>query len=353
MPEETAAEFRPEMKTEPVPATSATRSASIGKIVGALAKAQGEIQNARKESLNPTFRMRYADLASVWNACREALSKQSLVVVQTPGQDARGLHVDTLLAHDSGEWMSGRLYVEPGYTDKDGQFFPLRDPQSMGSAITYARRYALAAMVGVAPEDDDAETAAGEGQEARFDHDSNRQAKGGKKAGPPKGAGDDGTEWDWRNVMNFVGKPGGPIHKKRLGELSEDNLKWLLKMMREKNVKKLNGADKRLLDALLRWEAETQQAPEKPAKAKAPAKDSADAKKNDGNAGVNLSGLADNLDFHQIPVPLFLAAIRAAGWSKATEFEQLTDEQAAWFMENMDQVETACEREREDGDALK
>ena len=128
------------------------QSEAIGKLAEALSKAQGMIKGAVKDSENPFFKSSYADLASVWDACREALSKNGLSVVQTTRiSDAGEPVIITMLLHSSGEWVSGELLVKP----------VKNDPQSIGSAITYGRRYALSAMVGVAPEDDDGEKAQG------------------------------------------------------------------------------------------------------------------------------------------------------------------------------------------------
>ena len=126
-------------------------STSIAAISAALCKAQSLIEGAKKDNTNPHFKSRYADLASVWDACRVPLSKHGLAVMQLPGKDDRGYYLATILTHESGEWVEGILYIVPV---KD-------DPQGLGSAITYARRYALAAMVGVAPDDDDAEGSMG------------------------------------------------------------------------------------------------------------------------------------------------------------------------------------------------
>lgn len=127
-------------------------SAEINEIAAALAKAQGKIEGAMKDKTNPHFRSSYADLASVWDACREQLSSNGLALVQTTdGNDPDRVTVVTTLLHTSGQWMRGRLTMRPTKAD----------PQGVGSVITYARRYALAAMVGVAPEDDDGNAASG------------------------------------------------------------------------------------------------------------------------------------------------------------------------------------------------
>ena len=130
-------------------------SEQINEIGAALAKAQGAIENATKDKANPFFKSTYADLAGVWDACRAALSANGLSVVQTPEQSDKGVAVSTMLLHSSGQWIKGS-YLMPV-----SKF----DAQSVGSAITYARRYALAAMVGVAPEDDDGNAANNRGQE--------------------------------------------------------------------------------------------------------------------------------------------------------------------------------------------
>jgi hypothetical protein len=127
------------------------QSESIAKLAEALSKAQGSIKGAAKDTENPFFKSRYADLASVWDACREALTANGLSVIQTTDDGVEGVTVITTLAHSSGEWMRGRLTMKP----------VKNDPQGIGSTITYARRYALAAMVGVAPEDDDGNSASG------------------------------------------------------------------------------------------------------------------------------------------------------------------------------------------------
>ena len=129
-------------------------SETLGKLSEALAKAQGAIEGAKKESNNPFFHARYAALSSVWDACREPLSKNGLSVIQLPGNSDDGLFVDSILLHSSGEWISSRLHINPV---KD-------DPQGVGSAITYARRYGLQALVGIAPMDDDGEAAMGRQQ---------------------------------------------------------------------------------------------------------------------------------------------------------------------------------------------
>jgi hypothetical protein len=126
-----------------------TQSPSIGALAAALALAQGAMSGAKKDSENPFFRSTYADLASVWDSCRGPLSANGLSVIQTTEAEGDRVTVVTTLAHASGEWIRGRLAMTPVKAD----------PQGVGSALTYARRYALAAIVGIAPEDDDGNAA--------------------------------------------------------------------------------------------------------------------------------------------------------------------------------------------------
>ena len=127
------------------------QSAEIDNLAGALAKAQGKITGALKDSNNPFFKSKYADLAACWDACRSQLSENGLSIIQLTDVDDLGVVVVTTLAHESGQWVRGRLRLMP----KDAT------PQGVGSAITYARRYALAAMVGLAQVDDDGHAASG------------------------------------------------------------------------------------------------------------------------------------------------------------------------------------------------
>ena len=142
------------------------RSETINELAAALAAAQGKIENASKDSANPYFRSRYADLASIWDAIRGPLSDNGLAVVQPVRVEGSSVTVTTLLAHASGQWISSDLTMTAQRQMKDGGGWEKLDsPQAIGSCITYARRYALAAMAGVAPEDDDGEGAQGLRQE--------------------------------------------------------------------------------------------------------------------------------------------------------------------------------------------
>jgi hypothetical protein len=119
-------------------------------IYAALAKAQSEMGKALKESANPHFRSKYADLGNVMDACLPALNANGIAVVQpfVPGE--LGHVVKTILYHESGESIECSVPLLLGKQDMQG----------LGSAITYARRYGLMSMAGIAPEDDDGNAAA-------------------------------------------------------------------------------------------------------------------------------------------------------------------------------------------------
>lgn len=119
-------------------------------LAGALAKAQAEMGKALKQNTNPAFRSKYADLGSVMDACLPALNKHGIAVVQPTIDDAEGRYVETVLLHESGETLRCRV---PLIVQKN-------DMQGYGSAVTYARRYGLMCMAGIAPEDDDGNAAA-------------------------------------------------------------------------------------------------------------------------------------------------------------------------------------------------
>lgn len=133
------------------------RSESIKELATALAKAQGEMKHAIKDSNNPFFRSKYADLASVVDASRPALVKNGLSVLQFTEWNI----LYTMLLHSSGEWVGGHIELKPMRQVKDKGWEDSHDPQSYGSCITYARRYAMAAITGVATEDDDGNAATG------------------------------------------------------------------------------------------------------------------------------------------------------------------------------------------------
>lgn len=126
------------------------RSAELDQLATALSAAQSVMEGAEKRKQNPAFRSTYADLASVWDAARVALTSNGLAVSQHPGRDAEGtVTVTTVLMHRSGQHLTSICGAVP----RD------QSAAAVGSVVTYLRRYALASAVGVSPEDDDGQAA--------------------------------------------------------------------------------------------------------------------------------------------------------------------------------------------------
>jgi hypothetical protein len=125
-------------------------SETIADLAAAMAVAQTSIEGALKDSNNPHFKSKYADLSAVWSAWQKVGPANGLSVMQFPGECESGrMEMTTLLAHKSGQWIKAALSIPLSKVDAQGY----------GSATTYARRYALAAAVGIAPEDDDGNAA--------------------------------------------------------------------------------------------------------------------------------------------------------------------------------------------------
>jgi len=121
------------------------KSDSIDKLAQALAKAQSEMKGAEKKSVNPFFNSGYADLHTVIESSIPYLTKYGLSVIQGNEGKPGEFYVTTMLLHESGQWIKSKLKM------------PIEKPtaQSIGSTITYGRRYGLSAMVGIAQYDDD------------------------------------------------------------------------------------------------------------------------------------------------------------------------------------------------------
>lgn len=148
------------------------RSESISDLAAALCKAQGSMEFAPKDSENPFFKSRYADLAAIWSVARKALLDNGLAVTQHPSADGNIVTVETVLCHATGQWLSSVLTM----LAKDAS------PQSIGSCITYIRRYSLSSVLGIASEDDDDGNSA---QPAKGFHPERKAAPGRAASSPP------------------------------------------------------------------------------------------------------------------------------------------------------------------------
>lgn len=134
-----------------------TTSEQVNEIAAALAKAQAGMKNAALNKVNPHFKSRYADLAGIRDAVIPALTANGIAVVQTLDDTVEGrCYVETRLLHTSGQWIESTCPIPV-----------VPDMQKMGSAITYARRYSLSAICGIAADEDDDANAASQTPQSR------------------------------------------------------------------------------------------------------------------------------------------------------------------------------------------
>tara|TARA_R100000808_G_scaffold10659_1_gene28147 strand:- start:2449 stop:3018 length:570 start_codon:yes stop_codon:yes gene_type:complete len=182
------------------------KSETIGKLTLALSKVQSQLRPAKENSKNPFFKSSYADLGSVWDSVRKLLADNELAIIQMP-TDVGG--VTTILSHSSGEYLASTCYI-PAKEDAHG----------VGSAISYARRYALASFVGVVTGDDD---------------DGNMAVKGTspntkKATSKPKL-----TDSQYKSMMKAIEDGKGSVVEQKMGgytmtKTQQDNLNKVLKI---------------------------------------------------------------------------------------------------------------------------
>ena len=188
------------------------QSVEIAELSAALCKAQGAMTGAVKDSTNPFFKSKYADLSAVWDDVREPFADNGISVVQMPCGGVGSVTVITQLTHDSGQWMRSRLTMVP----------VKHDPQGIGSCITYARRYALAAMAGVYQIDDDGNTASQTSKSQAVDDSVKVDAF--KISGLAK---------DAKDIVDLDDEENGPTNARELYEpLSSDERIHLQKLMK-------------------------------------------------------------------------------------------------------------------------
>lgn len=191
------------------------RSAEFDKLAAALAKAQGAMENAERSAENPAFKRdgaasTYATLASVWSAIRKPLTDNGLSVLQWPRTLQGGIEIETELMHESGQFMRDILWLPCQMT-----------VHAVGSAITYGRRYALMAIVGIAPEDDDGNAAVDAhkpGPAGSASGGTDFRPPGPRRTGWAKEAENDGTLDTTRNKGEMPGKAPPANGKKSAAE---------------------------------------------------------------------------------------------------------------------------------------
>jgi len=194
------------------------KSEVINELALALSLAQGEMKPAPKNKINPFFNSAYADLESVIESIKGPFLKHGLSFVQVTGYEAEKLTLTTVLMHKSGQWISGSY---PVVTQKN-------DPQSLGSAVSYAKRYSLSAVLGVATGDDD------DGEGAMDRKKAQAPAKAPVRVAVTQGQASTATPGDY--VMQ-VGKFTGQAIK----SVKESDLKAHLNFL-DSNGKPLSGA---------------------------------------------------------------------------------------------------------------
>ena len=184
-------------------------SEQINELAAALATAQGSISAAKYDGTNPHLKNRYTTLSAVWDAIRKPLSDNGLAVVQVVDMDSDGMILSTRLMHSSGQ------YIEAVYPVTAGEARGISGAQAIGSALTYARRYSLTALIGVVSDDDDDGNSAGD-QKPRSKPQPNKPAAQDQSGFEPE-PGED--VWaDWRSPQDAQawawsqGKFNAPAH---------------------------------------------------------------------------------------------------------------------------------------------
>lgn len=132
-----------------------TTSTEIKSIAAAMVSLQSAVDDAAKNKTNPAYKSKYADLSAILDAIRPAMKEAKLAVIQSPSAENGVVSITTRIIHVSGEWIESTLALTPSRSD----------PQGVGSAITYGRRYSLAALMGITQDDDDGNAASGKAPE--------------------------------------------------------------------------------------------------------------------------------------------------------------------------------------------
>ena len=201
-------------------------SESIKELAAALLKAQQSFETATKGADNPFFKSKYADLPEVWRVAKGPLGANGLAIVQSPESDGNGaIEIETMLVHaPSGEWIKSRMRMKPV---KD-------DPQGVGSCITYARRYALSALIGIVADEDDDGNAASHAAPPAAKKEATKQPATAKVVDIARGMylsfQETGMKKD--EIMALFQKVTGKSDMKALTQPDIDKLKAALEMRR-------------------------------------------------------------------------------------------------------------------------
>jgi hypothetical protein len=268
-------------------------SEKITTLAAALVNAQSMIGAAKKNSENQFFKSKYADLGQIIEVCKEPLLGNGLTVLQLVGCENGKDYLETVILHESGEFISERMNLAISQQ---------HNPQAVGSSIMYARRYALQSALLIPTEDDDAETAMkpiredqaiGDRQNRRETeaekarsyskgwkdaeekiHEANRallEASEGQRRTPPpqkpvQASVEQPQTKSWQDVICTYGKKDGPLRGIRLGDLDMSQLQFLYTMFGKPELSQINPKDRLLAVAIRDWNAslEKEEVPDVP-----------------------------------------------------------------------------------------
>ena len=205
-------------------------SEGLAKVSAALVAAQKELKAVGKDSVNPHFKNKYASLDNIIDAVRPVLGKHGLAVIQsavapeTIEGRLTGFAVETMLVHESGEWIANAAIVPVAKAD----------PQGAGGALTYGRRYGLSALLSLSSDEDDDGNAASKGRSAGV---PTQQRRTSAPSGSPATVADTPAPVSSAPATSGAAKKHMPFGKhkgKELGEISSDDLVSTVKWCREK-----------------------------------------------------------------------------------------------------------------------
>lgn len=196
------------------------KSESIENIAKALVKFQAEVKNPPNTAVNPFLKNKYAPLNDILNLVRPILSKHGLGVIQAPSGDGESISIATMLMHESGEWIEPEPLVLKAEK---------ATAQGAGAAITYGRRYALSAVLGISSEDDD--DGSQTPQRSGKDRPKQQSQKHPKAEGPPNAA----TDSQIKAIFAI---------SKALGVTSEDELKAWISSTVKRNIESMKHISK-------------------------------------------------------------------------------------------------------------
>lgn len=198
-------------------------SESITKIASALVKAQGELNAVHKDGNNPHFRSKYATLQNIVESTRDTLRKHGLAVVQTFNEtDGTYISLNTTVLHESGEYITGTFSMRPTKAD----------PQGLGSACSYARRYCFSAAIGIVTDEDD-------------DGNAASQPTGDRALQGNYGSHSASNELPWLNAVSKDGKFTKVGSKIVQRFIDEPDMSWI----KVAEHYRISSADRKAIDA--------------------------------------------------------------------------------------------------------